>query len=171
MLIREEFDSPAGPLHLVSGAGVLYALDFDGVQRRTLEAIERRFGAAPVAGTTGISRRLASYFAGDVSALDEVPADPEGSEFQRQVWRLLRTIPPGQTRTYGELAVALGNPGASRAVGLANSLNPVAIVIPCHRVIGASGKLTGYAGGLERKRWLLEHEAAQRGLFAAGSVR
>ena len=83
-----------------------------------------------------------------------------GTEFQRDVWAALRTIPAGQTRTYGELAKQINRPAAVRAVGMTNGANPIGIVVPCHRVIGANGTLTGYAGGLERKRWLLEHEGA-----------
>ncbi len=91
-----------------------------------------------------------------------------GTEFQRRVWGELREIPLGETISYGELARRLGTPGASRAVGLANGRNPVSIVVPCHRVIGADGRLTGYGGGLERKAWLLRHEATIRGGAAVG---
>jgi methylated-DNA-[protein]-cysteine S-methyltransferase len=103
--------------------------------------------------------QLAAYFAGDLTEFD-LPLAPDGTEFQRRVWAALRTIPYGTTTSYGELAGQLGNPGASRAVGLANGRNPIAIVVPCHRVIGADGRLTGYGGGLDRKRWLLDHELA-----------
>jgi len=89
-----------------------------------------------------------------------VPVRAGGTPFQRVVWAALREIPPGRTTSYGQLAARLGRPGASRAVGLANGANPVAIAVPCHRVIGADGTLTGYGGGIERKRWLLEHERA-----------
>ena len=100
------------------------------------------------------------YFAGDIAAIDRIAVDTGGTPFQQSVWRLLRLIPPGTTATYGELAAKLNSPGAARAVGLANGSNPVAIVVPCHRVIGAGGKLVGYGGGLDRKRWLLSHESA-----------
>lgn len=103
---------------------------------------------------------LGAYFAGHLAALDDLPVAPAGSAFQTRVWALLRTIPPGETRSYGDLAKVLGQPGAARAVGLANGANPIAIVIPCHRVIGANGTLTGYAGGMDRKAWLLRHEGA-----------
>jgi methylated-DNA-[protein]-cysteine S-methyltransferase len=96
-------------------------------------------------------------------ALDQVPVSAGGTAFQQRVWKALRTIPAGETRSYGQLAVQLRHPKASRAVGHANSLNPVAIIVPCHRVIGASSALTGYAGGLHRKRWLLHHEGALSG--------
>jgi len=99
-----------------------------------------------------------AYFCGALATF-ELPLDPVGSEFQLAVWNALRTIPFGQTRTYGEIARAIGMPKAARAVGLANHDNPIAIIVPCHRVIGADGSLTGYGGGLPRKRWLLRHEA------------
>ena len=102
--------------------------------------------------------QLEGYFCGALTNFD-LPLDPVGSEFQGQVWRALLGIPYGETRTYGQIAKQVGQPGASRAVGLANNQNPLAIVIPCHRVIGADGSMTGYGGGLPRKRWLLAHEA------------
>lgn len=108
---------------------------------------------------------LAEYFAKERRDF-EVPLDAEGTEFQRKVWRALVKIPFGRTDSYGGLAKRLGQPTASRAVGLANGQNPIAIIVPCHRVIGADGSLTGYAGGLERKRWLLAHESEQAELFA-----
>ncbi|GAB3686240.1 methylated-DNA--[protein]-cysteine S-methyltransferase [Salinisphaera aquimarina] len=101
--------------------------------------------------------QLSAYFAGERHSFD-LPLDPAGTDFQRRVWRALRDIPCGATESYGALAQRIESPGASRAVGLANGRNPIAIIIPCHRVIGANGRLTGYAGGLERKRWLLTHE-------------
>ena len=107
---------------------------------------------------------LAAWFAGDLGALDGLPVKTGGTPFQRAVWKALRDIPAGETRTYGQLATAIGAPRAVRAVGLANGANPVGVIVPCHRVIGANGTLTGYAGGLERKRWLLAHEAAGRRL-------
>ena len=135
-------------------------------------------GTAPPAsgaGSAGAERMLARacaaferYFAGAADALAALPVDPHGSEFQRRVWRALREIPPGATASYGEIAQKVGSPGAARAVGDANRRNPIAIAIPCHRVIGGNGSLVGYAGGLERKRWLLAHEAACVG-YAASS--
>lgn len=102
--------------------------------------------------------QLEQYFAGERSEFD-IPLDLRGSEFQRSVWDALLTIPYGETRSYGEIAKQIGRPDRARAVGSANGRNPVSIVVPCHRVIGADGSLVGYGGGLERKRWLLEHEA------------
>jgi methylated-DNA-[protein]-cysteine S-methyltransferase len=106
----------------------------------------------------GVTEQLGSYFLGTLREF-ELPLDPVGSEFQVKVWKALRRIPYGETRTYGDIAREVDQPKASRAVGLANHDNPLAIVIPCHRVIGANGSLTGYGGGMNRKRWLLEHEA------------
>jgi methylated-DNA-[protein]-cysteine S-methyltransferase len=101
---------------------------------------------------------LGAWFDGELGALDRLAVRTGGTAFQQTVWAALRTIPAGETWTYGRLAAAVGSPKAARAVGLANGANPVAIIVPCHRVIGANGALTGYAGGVERKRWLLAHE-------------
>ena len=108
----------------------------------------------------GVTQRLTDYFDGDLHAIDALQVELSGTVFQRQVWAALRGIACGQTISYGELARRIGNPKAVRAVGLANGSNPVSIVVPCHRVIGANGTLTGYGGGLGRKRWLLSHEHA-----------
>jgi methylated-DNA-[protein]-cysteine S-methyltransferase len=105
---------------------------------------------------------LRAYFDGVLDALDSLPVDLAGTPFQRKVWSALRTIPAGTTKSYAALAETVGITGGARPVGTANGRNPVAIVIPCHRVIGADGSLTGYAGGLARKRWLLRHEGALR---------
>lgn len=109
----------------------------------------------------GLTSALRAYFAGEFSVIEELRAAAPGTEFQQSIWSLLRQIPCGTTISYGELARRLGNPKAVRAVGLANGANPVCIVVPCHRVIGANGSLTGYGGGIERKRWLLLHERAR----------
>ncbi len=114
-----------------------------------------------------MGRAIIAYFAGDVAALDRIPVVLEGTALQQRVWRLLRRIPPGSTRTYRELAERVGRPRAIRAVGQANAANPVGLVIPCHRVIGSDGSLTGYGGGLYRKRWLLAHERRSVGGPAA----
>ncbi|MEP7053460.1 MAG: methylated-DNA--[protein]-cysteine S-methyltransferase, partial [Pseudomonadota bacterium] len=109
---------------------------------------------------TSVARRaLESYFAGELAAIDQVETLTTGTDFQRDVWRALRSIPTGRTLSYGALASKIGRPAAVRAVGLANGANPIAIVVPCHRVIGANASLTGYGGGIERKRWLIEHES------------
>jgi len=105
------------------------------------------------------SLALQAYFEGDTDALAGLPTAANGTDFQRTVWDALRRIPVGKTISYGDLAIQIGRPTATRAVGLANGANPIAIVVPCHRVIGADASLTGYGGGLERKRWLLAHES------------
>jgi methylated-DNA-[protein]-cysteine S-methyltransferase len=105
-----------------------------------------------------VQRQLDAYFAGDLRIFD-LPLSPNGTEFQQTVWQELLKIPYGETISYGQLATRLGDPNLSRAVGAANGQNPISIIVPCHRVIGASGKLTGYAGGLETKQWLLDHES------------
>ncbi|MFO7703950.1 MAG: methylated-DNA--[protein]-cysteine S-methyltransferase [Halopseudomonas sp.] len=169
----DTFETPLGDLFLVSDErGLLRALDFEGYHARLLRLLDKHYrhyqleqlpGSAPETLTLG----LKAYFAGDLAALDGIQTETAGSAFQRSVWQALRTIPAGQTRSYGQLAAAIGHPSASRAVGLANGSNPLALVVPCHRVIGASGKLTGYGGGLWRKHWLLEHEARHSDAEAA----
>ncbi len=158
----ENYAAPVAPLLLVSDDdGALRALEFADHEPRMLRMlaahygdVELRHGAAPAA----IVRALDAYFAGAFAALDAIRTATGGTPFQRTVWRALRAIPAGTTKSYGELAREIGCPTASRAVGAANGANPVSIVVPCHRVIGASGKLTGYGGGLNRKRWLLAFE-------------
>jgi len=158
-----EFHSPIGTITLAVRDGALAALVFvegwpDGRVR-----LAKRFGDVDLrraADPAGVSGRLAAYFAGDLGALDAIAVDAGGTPFQRRVWAALRTIPPGETVSYQTLARRIGAPTAVRAVGAANGDNPVGIVVPCHRVIGADGSLTGYAGGIERKRWLLTHERA-----------
>ncbi|MFG3496964.1 methylated-DNA--[protein]-cysteine S-methyltransferase [Streptomyces sp. NPDC047928] len=147
-------DSPYGPLTLVATEGVLSGLYMTDQRHRPPEETfgdpdPRPFGEA--------IRQLDAYHAHRLTAFD-LPLRLAGTPFQRRVWERLRTIPYGETRTYGELADELGSPGASRAVGLANGRNPIGIIVPCHRVIGANGSLTGYGGGLDRKRRLLAFE-------------
>jgi methylated-DNA-[protein]-cysteine S-methyltransferase len=109
--------------------------------------------------SSGVHLALAAYFAGEVDALDAIAVAPQGSEFKQSVWKLLREVPAGTTVSYGELAARVGAPGAARAVGTANATNPICLIIPCHRVIRTGGALGGYGFGLDRKRWLLAHEA------------
>ena len=158
-----EFHSPIGTIVLAVRDGTLTALVFaEGWPDRRARLV-KRFGDVDLRGAAdpaGVSGRLAAYFAGDLGALDAIPVDPGGTPFQRRVWAALRTIPAGETVSYQTLARRIGAPTAVRAVGAANRTNPVGIVVPCHRVIGADGSLTGYAGGIERKRWLLTHERA-----------
>ncbi|MFF2729596.1 methylated-DNA--[protein]-cysteine S-methyltransferase [Streptomyces sp. NPDC058008] len=147
-------DSPYGALTLVATDGVLSGLYMTEQRHRPPE---ESFGAADPAPFGETVRQLAAYFAGELTEFD-LPLDLAGTPFQRSVWAELVRIPYGETRSYGELAESLGKPGASRAVGLANGKNPVGIIVPCHRVIGASGSLTGYGGGLDRKQRLLAFE-------------
>jgi len=143
-------------------------IDFADYEARLHQLLRQQYGAcsfADRAGEGATTRALAAYFAGDLDALASVPVKTAGTAFQRDVWDALRGIPPGITMSYGQLAANLGRPKASRAVGLANGSNPISIVVPCHRVIGANGALTGYGGGLDRKRWLLQHESARPGAF------
>ena len=147
-------DSPIGELTVVAEDGALVGLYMTGHRPAPdPESFGERVDDALPAATA----QLAEYFAGERTAFD-LPLAPHGTAFQQAVWAALRDIPYGETRSYGELAAALGRPGASRAVGLANRHNPISIVVPCHRVVGAGGKLTGYAGGMERKSWLLALE-------------
>ena len=139
------------------------ALDFSDYEPRMMRLLGRHApdatltaGRAPEA----VRGAVEAYFAGDARALDGLKVKTGGTAFQRSVWAALRDIPAGETRSYGQLAAAIGSPKAVRAAGLANGQNPIAVIVPCHRVIGANGTLTGYAGGLERKKWLLAHEAA-----------
>jgi methylated-DNA-[protein]-cysteine S-methyltransferase len=150
--------SPIGRLMLLSDGASLIGLYMQTERyppRRDFGWIEDP-GCVPFADAGG---QLAEYFAGRRRAFD-LPLAAQGTEFQRRVWSELTKIDFGQTLSYGELARRIGNPGASRAVGLANGRNPISIIVPCHRVIGADGTLTGYGGGLERKQWLLRHEGA-----------
>ena len=163
-LLIDRITSPLGTIMVVSDGEHLRALDFEDYETRMQTLLARHYGRVelqPARDPGGASRAVDAYFAGDFATLDALPVASNGTAFQQQVWQLLREIPRGTTSTYGELARRIGNPAASRAVGLANGSNPIAIAVPCHRVIGADGSLTGYAGGMERKRWLLVHEGAQ----------
>jgi methylated-DNA-[protein]-cysteine S-methyltransferase len=168
-LFLARMSSPIGVLRLVwsraASHAALRALDLhDGdlhAEELLQRALDRHYGACrlePAGAPPEIRDPLEAYFAGCITAIDRIPVDASGTPFQREVWGALRQIPAGSTTTYGQLAARVGRPNACRAVGLANGSNPVAIVVPCHRVIGANGTLTGYGGGLPRKRWLLDHE-------------
>ena len=160
----DRLPSPIGTMLAVfDEEAELRALDFDDYEPRLHRLLHRHYGSVDLVAARApatIAGPLAAYFDGDLNAVDSVPVATGGTAFQRRVWAALRTIPPRRTMSYGELATTIGAAGASRAVGLANGANPVAIVVPCHRVIGASGSLTGYGGGLHRKHWLLAHEGA-----------
>jgi methylated-DNA-[protein]-cysteine S-methyltransferase len=167
-LYIDRIESPIGTILLIHDAdGRVRALDFDDFEPRMRRLLRRHYGAdgddfviADAAAPAAIRHGLSCYFAGDLTALDALPVATSGTAFQRDVWAALRRIPPGTTLSYGGLAEALGRPRSVRAVGLANGANPIGIIVPCHRVIGADGSLTGYGGGIERKRWLLTHERA-----------
>jgi methylated-DNA-[protein]-cysteine S-methyltransferase len=156
-------DSPIGPLTITARDGQVDGLFMDAQRHAPAQDPGWVHDEAPF---EELIAQLKAYFAGSEAGFD-VPLSLSGTEFQRRVWAELREIPLGETISYGELARRAGTPGASRAVGLANGRNPVSIVVPCHRVIGADGRLTGYGGGLERKAWLLRHEAGMRGAPAA----
>ena len=162
-LTLDRVATPVGEVLLVTDdAGAVRALDFADHEARMTRLLARHAPGAVV--TTGrvpeaVRGAVEAWFCGDLTALDGVQVRTGGTDFQRTVWAGLRTIPVGETWTYGQLAAAIGSPRAVRAVGLANGQNPVAVIVPCHRVIGANGALTGYAGGIARKRWLLDHEA------------
>jgi methylated-DNA-[protein]-cysteine S-methyltransferase len=141
--------------------GNLRALEFADHEFRVHRFLRDHYGEYSLqdgAAPKSVVSALDAYFAGDLAALDRIKVATNGTPFQRKVWQALRKIPAGTTISYGQLAAQIGRPSASRAVGAANGSNPVAIVVPCHRVIGANGTLTGYGGGLPRKRWLLDHE-------------
>lgn len=159
-LSKTAVETPMGGVTLVFNDDGLCALDFEDRWTVTQARLQKRYQDVEFVQSDRGRDELLQYLDGDLCAFDSLPVDPGGTPFQRKVWAQLRQIPPGQTRTYGELAARIGQPTASRAVGLANGRNPISIAIPCHRVIGASGKLVGYAGGVQRKRWLLSHEGA-----------
>lgn len=153
--------SPIGALQILSTSEGLCAVIFGDRIDVTSRQVERRFGALPdleEGDPHGAVAGLDRYFAGELAALDMLPVDAGGTPFQQRVWAALRKIEVGTTVSYSHIARDIGHETAVRAVGAANGQNPVAIVVPCHRVIGSNGTLTGYAGGIDRKRWLLEHE-------------
>jgi methylated-DNA-[protein]-cysteine S-methyltransferase len=157
---------PVGPMLVVTDdQGRLRALDWESHAERMQRLLDRQYGRSAVrlveSSADGVvAEKLKAYFDGEVTALDDIPTETAGTPFQREIWAALRTIPAGETWTYGRLATHIGRPEAVRAVGLANGANPINVVVPCHRVIGADGSLTGYDGGLDRKKWLLSHEGA-----------
>jgi methylated-DNA-[protein]-cysteine S-methyltransferase len=167
-LFVDRTTTPIGELVIVADSdGRLRATEW--TEYASLPRLERQYGARivlePTKNPGGLTRAIDAYFAGDLTAIDRLPVEAAGTPFQRGVWSALRTIACGTTISYAELARRIGRPSAVRAVGLANGSNPVSIVVPCHRVIGSNGTLTGYGGGLERKRWLLTHEGRTAPLF------
>jgi len=165
-LQTERFETPTGRMLLITDEhGWVHALDWEDQRERTQRLLGRYYRHVTLAmreanGESAAKRALLAYFKGRLEAIATLRVATSGTDFQNQVWTALRRIPSGQTVSYGALAKEIGRPAAVRAVGLANGSNPIAIVVPCHRVIGANASLTGYGGGLERKRWLLAHEAS-----------
>ncbi len=174
--IYSQIPSPLGTLLLICNEeGVLGGLHFGGDEARMHQQFSRHHGEGGYTLASGpapatITEALEAYFAGDIEAIENIPVLADGTEFQQRVWAALRRIPAGNTATYGQIAREIGQPTAVHAVGLANGSNPIGIVVPCHRVVGADGKLTGYAGGLERKRWLLDHEQYRTTTFMGAAA-
>jgi methylated-DNA-[protein]-cysteine S-methyltransferase len=164
-LLMDRIDTPIGEMLVVADHdGNLRAVDWkdhEARMRRLLRGHYRQdgFRLEPTRNLNDLTHALGRYFAGDLTAIDSLPVQTAGTPFQREVWRALRQITCGTTVSYAKLAERIGRPKAVRAVGLANGSNPVGVVVPCHRVIGSDGSLTGYGGGIERKHWLLEHES------------
>ncbi|HEX5482664.1 MAG TPA: methylated-DNA--[protein]-cysteine S-methyltransferase [Terriglobia bacterium] len=164
-LMIDWIETPIGKMAIVADdEGNLRAVDWTDHEDRMLHLLRRQYGEngfrlEPGKNPHGFTGAIRRYFDGDLTALDGLPVKTAGTPFQRAVWSALRKIPCGTTMTYGELARQIGKPAAMRAVGLANGANPVGVIVPCHRVIGADGSLTGYGGGIDRKKWLLEHES------------
>jgi methylated-DNA-[protein]-cysteine S-methyltransferase len=167
ILRLEHLQTPCGSVLIVTDdEGALRALDWEDHVSRMRRLLDLHYGKdgvrlQPRSSTSGIRDALHAYLAGDLRATEEIRVQTGGTAFQRQVWAALRAIPPGSTVTYGHLAAHLQRPDAARAVGMANGANPIPIVVPCHRVTGADGSLTGFGSGIERKRWLLEHEGVR----------
>ena len=162
-IFSEAFDTPTGRMHIVTDEEQrLRAADWEDKADRMVRWLRAplRRGRIQLGLRTATLPRLAleAYFAGELTAIEAIRTEARGTEFQRLVWAALREIPAGSTVSYGELAARIGRPAAVRAVGAANGANPIPVVVPCHRVIGADASLTGFGGGLERKRWLLAHE-------------
>lgn len=163
-LTLDRLATPIGETLIITDPdGILRAFDWLDRETSMARLLRLHYGSLkpePGAAPATLMRALRRYFEGDLGALSGVPWRTAGTPFQRTVWAALTTIEPGETLSYGALAAKIGRPTSVRAVGLANGSNPISIVVPCHRVIGANGSLTGYGGGLERKRWLLRHEGA-----------
>ena len=170
----DRLDTPIGTALLVTDADdVLCALDWQDYEPRMRELLRLQHGAVDLKqkpAPRDMRSALSAYFDGELGALRAINTRLGGTPFQRKIWTALANIPPGTTMSYGALAAALGAPRAMRAVGHANGANPLSVVIPCHRLIGADGSLVKYGGGLYRKRWLLEHEGVVLGGIANSDV-
>ena len=165
------FDSPVGELTLAARGGRVCLLHFGRSDETVRRALARWYPAEPVEpgpDPAGARQPLDAYFAGKLDALDQIAVELNGTSFQKRVWERLRSIRAGTTAAYADIARAISAPSAIRAVGAANGANPVAVIVPCHRVIGTNGTLTGYGGGLDRKRWLLEHEGLRLRFQSSG---
>jgi methylated-DNA-[protein]-cysteine S-methyltransferase len=166
VLVVDHLPSPLGEMYVITDeAQRLRAFGWTDHEYRGLEQLKQRHGARirieSGSAPASIRSAIEDYFAGNVHAVDKIECATDGTPFQQDVWNALRDIPAGTTLSYGALAAKIGKPSAVRAVGLANGSNPICIVLPCHRVIGTDGSLTGYGGGLDRKRWLLAHEGVK----------
>jgi methylated-DNA-[protein]-cysteine S-methyltransferase len=162
LLFVERIKTPIGPLLITHDGKALANIAFANREDRRARELARDFPDAHVKRApklTPIAAALADYFDGDIRAIDKLPVIAFGTAFQKRCWKVLRRVPPGTTRSYGDHARIIGHPDAPRAVGAANGFNPISIVVPCHRLVGANGSLVHYGGGLERKRWLIDHEA------------
>jgi methylated-DNA-[protein]-cysteine S-methyltransferase len=167
-LLLDHLNTPVGEMLIVTDSeGYLRAIDWADYESRMRRLLQRHYGEGGFTLEEGrvprdVARAIEEYFAGDLTALDALRVKTAGTAFQRKVWDALRRIPCGETVSYAGLAAQIGQPSAVRAVGLANGANPVGVVVPCHRVVGSDGSLTGYGGGIHRKSWLLKHESSGR---------
>ncbi|MEO6213072.1 MAG: methylated-DNA--[protein]-cysteine S-methyltransferase [Vicinamibacterales bacterium] len=156
--------TPIGPLTVAARDGLTCLLHFGGDEDTARAALVKWYGHVtiqPASDPGGTATVLRRYFAGELDSLDDVEVEMNGTDFQRRVWAALRSVKAGRTASYAQIAHSIAAPSAVRAVGAANGANPVAVVVPCHRIIGTNGTLTGYGGGLERKEWLLRHEGGR----------
>ena len=166
-LLIDRIATPTGEMILIADAdGNLRTIDWTDHESRMKKLLDRQYGKGgyrlkPARDPGGLSSAMRRYFKGDLSVIDKLPVKTAGTPFQKSVWKALRAIKCGTTISYAELARRIGKPRAVRAAGLANGQNPIGVVVPCHRVIGSNGSLTGYGGGLHRKKWLLEHEGVK----------
>jgi len=165
LLLIDHLNTPIGEMLIVADEeGNLRAIDWSDYETRMYRSLRlynaEHYTLEPTPNPHGLTHAIERYFAGELTALDTLPVKTGGTPFQQSVWNALRTIPCGSTLSYAALAAQIGRPAAVRAVGLANGSNPVGVVVPCHRVIGANGSLTGYGGGIQRKSWLLKHESS-----------
>src|SRR5215212_7641696 len=161
MLQIATIDSPLGPLTLASREGRVCLLHFGAADGGVRQALYRWYPAETIEAhgdPACAASSLQAYFDGTLNALDSIPVELNGTPFQKRVWEALRSVRPGTTAAYADIARMIQAPSAIRAVGAANGANPVAVIVPCHRIVGSNGSLTGYGGGLPRKQWLLEHE-------------